>query len=503
MTVTGPSWVDHTSKHVPGLFPLAVERVFNQVVAEHALAVTTVTTGARYYSLHGLVADEAQRRSLDDAAACDLLRRCEVAIALATLAHEAGDEHNWDRSTAPHAADRLRVLMHQGPVDLPMVAIWGPETYIQAKWGVLGSTYRGAEMTVNVLGKTGFAPGHGYVDGPVREALGDVFDLASQTLVSQDLAAQYGHLCLCHAGDGPDSEWLRGLFTVPGALGGTRGQVQAETMRLIARGIETGAVSDVHEDLVPFVMCHPSALDSETGVDIARRWRGIAFRYECVNAWRFLWQGLSDEVGSHGETTRQHVRDWMADQVAHGTVGAFSQSLPSPWSADGAPIAAERDPGMDDFSAVQRHLAVVLIGAQRLQGFHEQERHGFEGGPKTPRWTLEEELGPRWVHRRREAWSSRPLQDFAASLADVLIDRAQRLSLQKTRFDHKRGRVVIPGRIHVRDDFVYRVHGEQARRAALRLPQLLNMGRQVALFNSPDVLVPSPWQLTRNGAALV
>ena len=75
-----------------------------------------------------------------------------------------------------------------------------------------------------------------------------------------------------------------------------------------------------------------------------------------------------------------------------------------------------------------------------------------------PNWALEEELSPRWVHRRTHAWANRQMRDFMANLSDVLIDRSQRLSLQKTRYDLKRG-VVIPGRIHTRDDLVYRIRG--------------------------------------------
>lgn len=50
---------------------------------------TTVTTGARYYSLHGYVAHEAEHRGLDAAAALELLRRCEVVVAAASETHPA------------------------------------------------------------------------------------------------------------------------------------------------------------------------------------------------------------------------------------------------------------------------------------------------------------------------------------------------------------------------------------------------------------------------------
>lgn len=501
----GPGWVDHSSRHVPGLFPLAVERVFNQVVSEHALAVTTVTTGARYYALHGLVAAQAQAKSLHSEDARALLRRCEVALALATLAHADSDEHLEDRDSVPHAADKLRVLLRAGSVDLAAVTADGAGAYIQAKWGVLGSTYRGAEMTVNVLDTAGLIPGNAYDDGPIRRALGDVFELAAKDAVTEDEAAHFGHLCLCQAATGPDAPWLRSLFTVPDAPTGSRGQVQRETTRLLARAIRHDPITDVHDDLVPFIMTHPAALDTAgTGADIARRWRGIAFRYESVNAWRFLWQALSDEVARNGIATRAQIRNWMADQAGPGTVRGFTESLPSPWAPDGTPAAAERHASLAGLTEIQRHLAVVFLGAQRLPDLHPNERLGFEGGPKTPTWALEEELGPRWVHRRAETWADRQMSDFAANLADVLIDRAQRLSLQKTRFDHRRGRVVIPGRIHTREDLVYRVYGEQARRAALRLPQLLSMGRQVGLFSPPDPLDQSAaWRLTGEGETLV
>lgn len=510
--VAGPAWVDHSSKHVPGLFPLSVERVFNQVVAEHALAVTTVTTGARYYALHGLVAQEATNRGLDDDQARDLLRRCEVAIALATLAHQGSDDHNPNRGAIPHAADRLRVLWRAGPVDLPKVARDGDGTYIQAKWGVLGSTYRGAEMTMKVMDPSGFAPGPGYDDSVVRAALGDVFDLAEMAHVSQEAASAFGHLCLCRAATGPDASWLRGVFTAPGAQPGTRGHRQAQTTRMLARAIKYGDIEDEHRDLMSFLMSRPEAIDSGDGEAVSRRWRGIAYRYESVNAWRYLWQALSDEVASHGLATRQQMRDWLADYAPSGTVRSFTTSLPDVVDSMGAPLLAERHRDVRGLEEVLGYVAVACIGANRLEGLHQEERFGFEGGPDTPNWALEEELSPRWVRRRTEAWADRQMRDFMAALSDVLIDRAQRLSLQKTRFDLNRG-VVIPGRIHTRDDLVYRVYAEQARPAATRLPQLVSMCRQVGLFDPPARtpqaggasagISKTVWSLTGEGVGLV
>ncbi|MFW5466919.1 hypothetical protein [Knoellia sp. CPCC 206391] len=502
--------MDHSSKHVPGLFPLSVERVFNQVVAEHALAVTTVTAGARYYALHGLVAHEATKKDLEQETARNLLRRCEVAIALATLAHHDSDEHDWDRGVSPHAAERLRPLWRQGPINLPAIAQDGEGTYIKNKWGVLGSTYRGAEMTMKILEPSGLTPGPGYDDAAVRPALRDIFDLAALEHVSDGAALEYGHLCLCRASTDTDSGWLRRIFTVPDAQPDTRGHRQAHTTRMLARAITHGRIH-APADVIPFLMAHPEAIDAGDGEAISRRWRGIAFRHESVNAWRQTWQALSEEVASRGVTTRQQMRDWFADQATADTVRSFTAALPAVVSDTGAPTLAERHEHVQALNGVLPHIAVACLGAHRLSTLHAQERLGFEGGPGTPTWALEEELSPRWVLRRIETWGDRPMADFMAALSDVLIDRAQRLSLQKARFDRKRGQVVIPGRIHTRDDLVYRVYAEQARPPALRLPQLMSMCHQVGLFDSPLSDPPAKpttdarpvWRLTDAGASLV
>ena len=74
-SVAGPGWVDQRMTPIMGLFPLSVERHVNNAVADHAFGVTTVTRAAQYYALHGLIADEAARRSLPMADTRALLRR--------------------------------------------------------------------------------------------------------------------------------------------------------------------------------------------------------------------------------------------------------------------------------------------------------------------------------------------------------------------------------------------------------------------------------------------
>lgn len=83
--IDGPGWADHSMVPLMGLFPLAVEQFLKAQVAINAPGATTVTSTARYCALHGLVADEAQRRSLTDAEARDLpgrLQGCSPGLGL-------------------------------------------------------------------------------------------------------------------------------------------------------------------------------------------------------------------------------------------------------------------------------------------------------------------------------------------------------------------------------------------------------------------------------------
>lgn len=91
MVVLGPAWSSHDLEIRAGRFPLSVEGHLMNMTARLVPGATTVTTGARYYTLHGFVARTAAERGLDDEETLGLLRRCEVVVAAASELHPAPD----------------------------------------------------------------------------------------------------------------------------------------------------------------------------------------------------------------------------------------------------------------------------------------------------------------------------------------------------------------------------------------------------------------------------
>lgn len=480
--IAGPGWVDHKTHPIMGLFPLSVERYLNSAVARHAPGVTTVTSAARYYALHALVAHEKLRVGMSDGDARALLRRVEVVFATVCRAHKATADHPADWTVDAHGNDYLRDRLAGGAVDLGQVAAVGSGTYAKAGWGFWGP-YRGSEMTLTVLDTKGFVPGVGYDDAAVRGALGPVLDLARDaTTIGLDDVADLGDACLCQTRHGSDGGWLAGLFAGDIKAEGTTAWILGQTMRMLATAMSTVPVSE-EDDLARFVMFDSALLEHDrlAPYEVCRRWRGIVLRAESVNAWRFLWADLCAQLPVQGATPQSDLRDWLADAAPTGTVSQFFNNLPATMNSRGAPVPAERDPTLDTRPTSIRRLAVIMLGARRQQELTGAELLGFSGPATRPEAV--EELSPHWVHAQLQHWGDRPLRDFSAHLVDVMLNRSQRVALRKSSFNRRTGKFTIPARINVRDDLVFRLFNETPRRPSLRWTQLLSMGRQVGLFN--------------------
>lgn len=480
VTVEGPGWVDHSAEPIMGLFPLAVEQYLNRAVAIHAPGVTTVTTTARYYALHGLLAAEAHRRGLDNDDALALLRRTEVAYALVCMAHEDRVGHErW--LPAPHGQDRLRAALREGPVDLAVAAGRGTGRYADSAIGFLGP-YRGSEMTLGVLSKDGFAPGTDFDAAGARDALGAVLSLASSgaRLSLEDLDG-LSDACLCHAATGPDGEWLARRFAGRPAEPQTVAGVLGQTMQLIAAITATETITGT-DDLGDAIMYSSVVADHPNSGRIWRQWRGLRQRAESVYAWRLLWTHMCDYLSEEGALTRDRLGERLADELPDLSVARFQAELPPVVDPRGAPLAAEREMSIGGRGVVERALAVLLLGAQRHLQFADDapERLGFEGGPDERRLRVEE-LSPFWVAALAEAWGPRSVRDLGAHLATVMVNRAQRVAMSKSYF--RKGGFVMPVRIMLHDDLVVRRFGEVARFPSLRLTQLMSITRQVGLLD--------------------
>lgn len=478
-SVIGPGWVDQRTTPIMGLFPLSVERHVNGAVADHAFGVTTVTRAAQYYALHGLIADEATKEGLTNEAARCLLRRVEVVYAAACLAHESAPEHPSSGAIDPHGADFLRPLLATGAVDLRAMTTPGPGTYAQAGWGFAGA-YRGSELVLGVL-QSATTTGPKYDSIQVRQALAPLLALARQDSIDLIAASAIRGLCLCQTSVAPNADWLAGLFTGDVSKTGTQAAVLGQTAALIKSAISNATVK-TEDDLRNYI-CYPEQVDEESTVrefNIYRRWRGIVLRSKAVEAWRELWGMLSDQIAVGGTSSRDELAEWLASAMPSVPLRTFVNQLPRTSSVSGACLPAEIDQHIQQLPDVQRCLAVLLLSAAREQELQGDEGLGFRGPRGKPEAV--EELSPHWVAGQIDAWGDRHMADFGRRLADVLLDRSQRIALRKSRFDYAKGSFTFPARVIVRDGLVFRLYRNGNHRMPLRLAQLLSMGEQTGLY---------------------
>lgn len=476
--VSGPGWVDQSVNRIRGFYPLSVERYLNAAVGDLAPSVTTVTNVARSYCLHGLVMSETHRRQLDLASAQTLLRRAEVVMSLATIAHAGTSEHpTW--MPDPHGAAQLRMAWDRGPVSMVEVTGGGPAAYTANPWG-FRNPYVGAETRLGILDRSGLDTAGGYSDPDVRPPLSDALRLASEwESVSVEDAKAAGHLCICRSLASSDGAWLAarltGDATLPDKVAGTI----AATMALVAEALLHGEIGS-ETDLADFIRFDPR-VSSEPALarsPVAARWRGVALRHLAVLAWRELWALLSDRAGeSGGFLPVSELQDCLADVAPRLSVGAFLAGLPD--SVHGTePVNGEGGCAGQDLAEPIVHLARILLSGRRAAELAGEVQFGYLGEPGDR--DRAQELAPLWVGHTSERWEGRQLPDFCSYLVKLLLDRSQRVALDKAGF--RQGRFVLPARVLVRDGFVEWRDTEGAGNPPLRLERILHIGRQVGLF---------------------
>ncbi len=493
--VTGPGWVDHSTSPIQGLFPLAVEQFLNAAVAVNAPGVTTVTNTARYYALHALVADECERRHLDQAQTRELLRRTEVVYALLCMSHQQHEGHHpW--YPAPHGRDRLAAALSSGTVELAAAAGTGQGKYANAASGFLGP-YFGSEVTLGLLGTGPLTPGPAYDRTVVHGELGPVVELASSAVhLGLDDVAHLGSMCLCQAATSTDGALLATRFAGRPNETGTVAASIGQVMRLFATAMRTSEIR-TQADLGAFVMFDPTVAQHPLSSDVWLRWRGLRTRMASVAAWRELFAHLCRYLNA-GPLTVGELGGRLADEMPSGTVGAFVDSLPDVVDAAGAPLPAELEVA-DRLSAPVRHLATLALGARRFQELADTDgplRLGFTGPPGHR--FQSEELSPQWVSNVLADWRSRPVRELATWLASVMVNRAHRVTMSKS-YWNRDGRFVMPLRIWLQDDLVVKLHGEATGEPSLRWAQLLSMGRQTGIFAVAETGV---WEVGPRGHLL-
>ena len=491
--IDGPLWSVPGLDVAAGRFPLSVERHVMRMVDLLVPGVTAVTPHARYYALHGLVADEVERRKLSSDAARTLLRRSEVALAAISWSHNPHLQEGLPRA---HGVDALAARLSTGTLDVVDVAANGKTSYAQASWG-FWNAYFGSELTLGVV-----EPGAVPTAGPaldraaVRTSLGGLLEVAAEdSLRIEELAGLGDKLCVCAGPGQADADWLAGLL-IPQEAVGQAGKSSAvtrrETVRLFLRAVQTHEISSFTVDLVP-LFAYGAWLDVDpatSGLAVAPIWRGVVLRNESVTAWRRLWSWLVGQA--QGLISVDDLGEAFAQQLPVGvTVQDLLSELPDTTAADGSPAPVETPMRMANEPLPLTELRVLAAGARRAEDLKGPVKDAFLGQRGV-------ELGPEWMGRRLDEARPLPVRDFARQLAADLVARSQWIALRKAR-RRSDGSLWLPTRLHQRGEMLWATSQEGRGRVGLRLDQLGWVLAGAGLLAQQD----GSWAVTPAGAAHV
>lgn len=457
--VEGPEWAPHDLLDVRGgLFPLSVETHFIATIAKLLPGTTTVTTLARYYSLHAYLATVAEDRGLAWDQAVDLLRRCEIVAAGATIvaSPRPGDER-------PHGYETMRPRMDAaGHLDVAGLAA-RPGGYSDQRSGFLPA-YIGSENDLGLIVGNRLVPGARADRAVLGQTFEGLVELASKDRVEFGELEAAPHLSINALASAVDGPWLaRVLCGVDQPNANASDEVRNDTARLLGRAIVVDPSGSPLERFRQLVMYGPALAEDAIAsqIPVAMAWRGCLFRHQSVGAWRILWKWTVDQIV--GETEPRELVDRMATALPDGTLAAFLASLPASSDAAGHPLPAEETLRQQDLTAPALALGILVLGARRFDELTGRARDGFADGRPTV-------LSPPWVKNWLAERQHSPMRAVAADLVEAMLDRAKRVAFRKMRI-RPDGTIWLPTRVHERDGLLYAVGRETARNVGVRLEQ--------------------------------
>ncbi len=481
----GPQWAPHSLDVHGGRFPLSVEAHLMNMTASLVPGATTVTTSARYYTLHGAVALEGDRRQLTVVERLDLMRRCEVVMAAASIAHPAPD------GGTVHGVDAIIKRSGGGTFDVEMLST--PKAgYSESQTGFLGP-YLGSELTLGILADGTLAPGKRLNPTVLRAGFAGLFDLASQATVTADDLRAAETLSVGAVSNSEDGRWLaRQLCAVGIQEAGRADGTRVGTVRLLARSATMAPSPSIVRSFRELVAYGPH-LGSDpvvSSIPEAEPWRGTLFRHDSVGAWRQLWAWLTDCID--GPTRRDELVDKLAEGLPAMTLGEFERDLPPTTNIVGDPLDAESALRARQLAIPSEALGMVMLGAARAGELTGSSRTALVGNEHkvavlSPLWVAA------WVENRRML----PMHDVAADLTAVLLDRALRIAMGKMRM--RDGRMWLPSVVAERGDYLYTVGREGRGNVGLRLEQLAGLLRSVGVLQQ----TPNHWALGTLGLDLL
>lgn len=482
--VRGPVWGGGLDGRYPGRYPLSVERHVLRSVAELMPGVTTVTRNARYYSLHSYIAHYALARGLTEVESLEFLRRSETLMAAISVLHEG--HHAW--LPRPHGADYLDSRIKNG-LDLDQLS--RPGAYASRTVGYKGQ-YQASEALLGLLPSSSKDQGPAFDAGRLDDGFRGLYELTRQEHISEKQMRAHSHLCVCGSRTESDGPLLRELLLANGAAPGTDHDKRRQTVRMMLRLIQISSPSSLDSELINTLNYSPLVRQDEqlSQLDAVAAWQGVTLRSRSVGAWRGLWAALVAAVP--GLCHRSEFSSPLVDALPDVSVGQYLHSFPPTWASDGTARPSELDQSVVSDSATPTHMATLLVGSMRVAGIPDPVRPYFESKNDSL-----QELSPTWLSAQVHEWEGRPLRDFARHIVELLLHRANRLSLRKAKFDASLGTVKIPTRIFFRDDLVFKDSNEGSGNVSLRWAPLVH------ILSGVDLVVRDEnehWQITERGA---
>jgi hypothetical protein len=452
--VEGPFWVASGLDESSGLYPLRVEQAVGRLVERLLPGVITTTTGARYYGLHTLAWSDAEERGLNDADADAFVRRCEVVVAAASLAHAQTADGHRRRVPAAHGEDRIPRFIDNGELDVAAAASAGG--YSQ---GGFAGTYAAPDRTIGLL-RGAWPPRRGPRADltPLREGLGPVLQLAREPTLSAAALADSVPLCPCLAADSPDGQWLRRVIFEEAERDSETDRNRQITALMLLEALGDGPHADPEQT---FRLSHGfgTPIEGDTlEASVRRAWRAAILRNYSVSAWRHLWRWLSEQLAGDALTARE-LADTLAGAVGSGRVDTLVADLPVRVDADGL-LPVEEQLRATDEDVPTRALRQLALGAQRLQDLDAETRHAYLGRDR-------DDLGPSWVEHQLAEHADGALADLARELVDTMLRRARRVALSKMRLGDDL-RPYVPTRLRDRDGLLSMVGTEADAEVSLR-----------------------------------
>jgi len=476
LQVEGPAWTGFGLEESAGRYPLRVETAVSRIVDQLLPGVITTTRHARMYCVHALVWAEAVERGLDERAAKELTRRCEVVICAIHYFHEP---HRVDLSSA-HGEDRISRFLDGERLDVAGAAQPGG----LSERGFAG-VYQGPCVRIGALSYDTPPRCGPRTDLPaLRDGLGELLALAGRDTLDADELRAAGHLCLCEAADAPDGRWLRQILVEEAEEGRSDDRNRQLTCLLL--------LDTLHEQPSPDpvrAFCERWAFGGPLGdpasderAMVASMWRAAALRNYSVGAWRRLWRWLASELNAN-PMTAEDLGDRLAQDLEDISVAELIAGLPA--RTDGSVILPAEAQIADEPWTTMSAIRQLALGAARLNDLDEPTLNAFVG-------TDPSDLGPRWVAQLLDGARDRMVRGLARDLAIILVRRAKRVALSKM-YLTRSGRPFVPTRLRDRDG-ILSVHGEEgAGNVALRTNTLSDIlaGLGVLIVDEAGRYVPS------------